>query len=492
MPTDRVRSWIVTLVLTAISAVLRLQNLGIPTDGGTPIFDGKYYAAQAWQMLRNGGIEDNPGYEFTVHPPLSKQLIAVGEWLFGYNGIGWRFVPALAGVLMTVLVVRCARRMTRSTLLGGIAGVLFLCDGVAFLQSRMAMQDIFVAAFVLASFSMLLVDRDQARERLRTAVVEGWAAGSPYGPALGFRWWRLGSAVAIAMACACKWNGVFFLAAFALLTLFWDLGARRAAGVRRPLKGVLVRDLAPSFFAFAIITMLVYVACWWAWFGSETGIERHVAGGYASKGPGLTGGGIVPDALRSLWYYHVNMFEFHEHLLSPPQDKHPWESKPWVWPMSLRPMLYYYGSGPSVAGCGQAQCVRATMLIGTPAMWWLSLPMLAWAGWRTATRFDWRYATVLWCYAAGFLPWFANLARQMYFFYMTPESPFLVLGITLVLGEVLGSARAGPERSRTGLAAVALYVGLVAANFVWLWPILNGVPITPAHWNAELWIPSWH
>jgi dolichyl-phosphate-mannose--protein O-mannosyl transferase len=40
--------------------------------------------------------------------------------------------------------------------------------------------------------------------------------------------------------------------------------------------------------------------------------------------------------------------------------------------------------------------------------------------------------------------------------------------------------------------AVALYVGLVEANFVWLWPILNGIPITPAHWNAELWIPSWH
>jgi dolichyl-phosphate-mannose--protein O-mannosyl transferase len=38
---------------------------------------------------------------------------------------------------------------------------------------------------------------------------------------------------------------------------------------------------------------------------------------------------------------------------------------------------------------------------------------------------------------------------------------------------------------------VALYVGLVVANFAWLWPILNGDPISAAHWQAELWLPSW-
>ena len=67
-------------------------------------------------MLRNGGYEDNPGYELTVHPPLAKQLIAIGEWLFGYNGWGWRFSSAIAGTLMILLIVRIARRLTRSTL----------------------------------------------------------------------------------------------------------------------------------------------------------------------------------------------------------------------------------------------------------------------------------------------------------------------------------------------------------------------------------------
>src|SRR5699024_9534793 len=143
--------------------------------------------------------------------------------------------------------------------------------------------------------------------------------------------------------------------------------------------------------------------------------------------------------------YSVNVLDFHVHLYTPADDPHPWESKPWTWPMGLRPMLYYYADGPGASGCGAAECVRATMLIGTPAMWWLALPMLAWGLWRAVFRTDWRYAAVLTAYFAGLLPWFGDLRRQMYFFYATPLAPFLILGITLVLGHVLGSTRLGFE-----------------------------------------------
>jgi dolichyl-phosphate-mannose-protein mannosyltransferase len=111
--------------------------------------------------------------------------------------------------------------------------------------------------------------------------------------------------------------------------------------------------------------------------------------------------------------------------------------------------------------------------------------------WRAASRMDWRYTAVLVGYGAGYLPWFIEIDRQMYFFYATPLAPFLVLGLVLALGEILGSARADRERRKTGLLVIALYVGLVVANFVWLWPILNGDPITQEHWQAELWLPSW-
>ncbi|TWH05196.1 protein-O-mannosyltransferase-like protein, partial [Rhodococcus rhodochrous J45] len=104
---------------------------------------------------------------------------------------------------------------------------------------------------------------------------------------------------------------------------------------------------------------------------------------------------------------------------------------------------------------------------------------------------SWRWAAVLTGYGAGILPWFASLDRQMYYFYAVPMAPFLVMGVALVLGDILGSPHASTERRTTGLLVVCLYVGLVIANFVWLWPILTALPITPEHWNDQLWLPSW-
>jgi dolichyl-phosphate-mannose--protein O-mannosyl transferase len=94
-------------------------------------------------------------------------------------------------------------------------------------------------------------------------------------------------------------------------------------------------------------------------------------------------------------------------------------------------------------------------------------------------------------YGAGVLPWIVNVDRQMYFFYMTPVAPFLVLATVLVMGEIIGSADAPRERRQTGMLLVGLWVGAVVANFSWLWPILVGQPIAPAVWEAQLWLPSW-
>jgi len=487
-PADRVRGWIVTLGLTLVAGVVRFVGLGYPTDGGTPVFDEKHYVPQAWQMLRNGGVENNPGYELVVHPPLGKQLIALGEAAFGYNGFGWRAAAALAGVLSVLLVVRVARRLTGSTLLGGIAGVLLICDGLSHVQSRMGMLDAFSALFVLAAFTTLVLDRDDVRARMALVVAQGRVGDSPYGPRLGVRWWRLATGVLLGLGCAVKWSGVYWLAAFAVLGLVWDLTARRAAGVERPWRATVVRDLGPALWALALVPVLVYLSSWWAWFRSETAIDRHAVGDEIGTGGPWS---FLPDALRGLWYYSGRMLEFHTGLTTQASGVHPWESKPWTWPMGLRPMLYYYASGDQVTGCGGPDCVSAVMLVGTPALWWPALGVLAFALWRTLTRFDWRYGAVLVGYGAGILPWFAAIDRQMYYFYMAPVAPFLVLGTVLVMGEILGRADATRERRQTGLLVVGLWVGAVVANFLWLWPILVGQPITPEMWDAQLWLPSW-
>lgn len=158
--------------------------------------------------------------------------------------------------------------------------------------------------------------------------------------------------------------------------------------------------------------------------------------------------------------------------------------------MSLRPVLYAIDQ-QNVSGCGAQSCVKAEMLVGTPAMWWLAVPVLLYACWRTFVRRDWRYAVVLTGYCAGWLPWFADIDRQMYFFYATPMAPFLIILITLILGDILYPRSTEPERRTLGLLVVCFYVALVITNFAWMYPILTGLPISPSTWNMEIVLPSW-
>ncbi len=330
-PTDDIRGWVATGVIALLATVTRFINLGSPTDAGTPIFDEKHYAPQAWQVLHNHGVEDNPGYGLVVHPPVGKQLIAIGEATFGYNGVGWRFTGALLGVITVVLVMRIVRRISRSTLVGAIAGLLVICDGVSFVAARTALLDGYLTFFVVAAFGALIVDRDQVRQRMHVALTQGRAGDTDWGPRLGVRWWRFLAGVLLGLACGTKWSGLYFVVFFGVMSLAFDVAARRQYQVTRPWLGAFRRDLFPTGYALGLIPIAVYLASYAPWFASETAIDRHQVG--------LTIGrnGVVPlpDAIRSLWYYHAKALQFHEGLTNSAGNYHPWESKPWSWPMSL-------------------------------------------------------------------------------------------------------------------------------------------------------------
>src|SRR3712207_9303598 len=105
-------------------------------------------------------------------PPLGKWLIAGGIGLFGYDSFGWRFPSAVAGSIAVVVLTRLTRRLTGSTLLGLVAGLLLALDGLAFTLSRIGLLDVFLQVFVLSAVACLVVDRDRVRERIdRKSVV---------------------------------------------------------------------------------------------------------------------------------------------------------------------------------------------------------------------------------------------------------------------------------------------------------------------------------
>ncbi|WP_448625467.1 dolichyl-phosphate-mannose--protein mannosyltransferase [Geodermatophilus sp. URMC 64] len=469
LPTDRLSSWLLALGLGLASFVVRLWDISYPSD---KLFDEAYYPPEAHELLR-WGFEYNRGYTFIVHPPLGKWLIALGEAVFGYDSLGWRFPSAVAGSIAVVVLVRLTRRLTGSTWLGLVAGLLLALDGFSFVLSRIGLLDVFLQLFVLSAVACLVVDRDTVRQRIRE---RGDAVGFRLGP----RGWRIAAGFLFGCACAVKWSGIYFLAFFAVLSLFWDRTAWRDSGVRRPTRAAARYGLPGALWALAVLPVLTYVASFTGWFLGETSQGRH----WADQHP-ETAFPFVPGALRSLWHMHAEWWRFHNGLSSP----HPWESGPWSWLVDGRPILLWNPQGLTDESGGQI--VRYILMVGTPTLWFAFAPALLWLLWRIVARRDSAAITVAVAIAAGWLTWFLNPERTMFIFYMAPALPFFVLAVTLVLQDLLGTGHPEGWRRQAGLGVVCLYVAVVAATFVFFYPVLTGQPLPHADWLARMWFPSW-
>ena len=140
-----------------------------------------------------------------MHPPLGKWFIALGEWAFGMNSFGWRFPSLVAGTIMIAATIRLGRRLSRSTLVGGLAGVLLTFDGLSFTMSRIGLLDVFQATLLVIAVAFAVRDRDWFRHRLADHLREpaastiwvapsgrgcggvrgGWRPGSPSGSRAG-------------------------------------------------------------------------------------------------------------------------------------------------------------------------------------------------------------------------------------------------------------------------------------------------------------------
>jgi dolichyl-phosphate-mannose--protein O-mannosyl transferase len=507
--------WLLTLVIVGLAGLTRFWALGFPP---TKNFDEVYYATEAQELLRYG-YEDNRGYMFIVHPPLGKWLIGASEWYQGLvthqgsagyltNSLGWRIMPAIFGCLGVIMMMRIVRRMMRSNLFGFIAGLLMVCEGLSLVLARTAILDIFLQTFVIAGFGALVIDRDKMRTRLAGLISSGVDLTGGV-PTLGPRPWRLVAGVMLGLACAVKWTALSFFVLFVILSLVWDRAAFKSAGVRRPGRSWWRRAVLPGVGSLIITPIATYLLCYLGWFAGENGFNRYWADSHSTSARldifGLRipfDWGWVPGPIRSLGWSTLDAYRFHESL----DSGHAYQSSPWSWLVLGRPVDFYYnGDGTK---CGASACAREVLLIGTPLMWWAFAPMLLWLAWHWITTRDWRAGAVWVAFLAGWAVWFQDLKRTMFLFYMAPLVPFLIIGVTLALGTMLGPALARKRikndprpmtdadyhalrRRYWGIAGVATYLALVVADFAWMWPIFTGGLMSYSDWQAHMWLPSW-
>jgi dolichyl-phosphate-mannose--protein O-mannosyl transferase len=499
-----------TLLITVVVLAALVQYLIRLDKPNGYVFDEVYHAftaaqlaagnadAYVWYTQLPSGAPKNAAYEWT-HPALSKLFMQVGIHLFGNNPEGWRFFSALFGAA-GVGVVFAMGRVMFSRAVGLLGSVLLLLDGLWFVQSRTAMNDVYVTVLLLLAYLAVY-------GYLRRAA----SAGRKYV-------WLCG--VALGLAFATKWSAAYSLAILAGLVALRECSLYLTEDRRSrtlPILGALAvlaltaliclsQGLSPTFSAglgilavAAVAASVEVVSGFWRREGFRVGPATTWLGAFV----------LVPAALYLLAYSQFfsmghtwgqfvelqkQMYYYHSHL----KATHLWASSWWTWPLVLKPVWYYVEYRGST--------VADVFALANPLVWWAFLPAVGFATYRCFKLGAARHlgpvrrkssllfevsrwisghdralglSLLLIGFLGQWLPW-ALSPRISFMYHMLPSVPFGCLAIAYALARF----------QSTRLVAGA-YLLVVLAAFVFFYPIYAAVPISPASTNRRYWMDSW-
>ena len=368
-------------------------------------FDEVHYVPAARQMLEP--VMPSPMLN-PMHPPLAKQIIALSIRSFGDNPLGWRYPATLFGALAIVAVYFCGLALFAAQGPAIATALISFFNQMLFVQSRIAMLDIFSLAFGLFGIA---------------AFIQGYKQSRPQ------RWFAL-SGVFFGLSAACKWSGLFplavciaIIAAIRLLqgwrTQFSD---GNSGDWYRP-------DLWPDFrllhfiACFVLIPSVVYLVTFIPVFGFS-----------------------IPDlweAQRRIFGDNTtSAFSAHTYMSA-------WPS----WPFLVRPVWYLFDK------IGDDE-ISAVVFLGNPVVLWAALPafVVVLRDWVVTRRTE---AFLLMSFYLGpYLAW-ALLPRVVGFiYYYLPSATFASLLLAYVL-----------RRGNAPRWLLWAFVAVVGASFAAMLPI---------------------
>ena len=509
---EQLWGWLGPLAVTALALGLRLWHLGRP---GTLSFDETYYAKNAWAMLHVGYAQDyvegadkriaaghlsdlfisgQPAQ--IVHPEAGKWLIALGEAAFGMDSFGWRISAAIVGALTVLVLARLARRLTGSTVIGCLAGLLLALDGAHLVVSRLALLDGFLTFWIVCAVACLVADHDWISARFDNHSL--------------IRPWQLLAGLCFGLAIGTKWSGVYVLAVFGLAAVVWEVAARRqhrrtVYGRHRHLRRrtwiiSMITVGFPAFITLVGVAAVAYLATWTGWLLHHGVYEQRFGLGYGDEAPwgayvkspssGLVGPSL--DALRSLWHYHVMTFHFHtgDYLA---HQSHDYQSQAWGWLALDRPVSVAVKLDVPAGQCGAAassSCMRETLILGNPAVWWPGLAASVAAVVAFFASRNWRWSVPVLGLLATWVPWLPIMDRPIFSFYAVATLPFMIIALCLILDGVW--RRVASPRGRYGvwLAGGALLTAVVI-TFWYFFPIWTYQLVPYDAWHDRMWFSRW-
>ena len=470
------------VLLLIVAAGLKLIRLGIPADF---YFDEIYHVPAAKLMADNDprAYDSGPGtveitgqlYHYDwLHPPLVKLMQAGSIKLLGFYSWGWR-LPSIAGsVVLTIAVYGLAKTIwlgsaqadnasshrdrDQARWFGLLAALLVNLSGLALVQSRIAMNDIWLAAFVTLAvwfyFKFLFSQHSRSGQLALFAAEEKDALSSEETVSrrrtTGRRRLLLLSGVFFGLAIAAKWTGVWPLLLLLLVQLMIVI-------VKRQYK------LMPlSVFCLLLVPAAIYVFSYSQMFLQGQGWKQFV------------------ELQRQVFWYQTHRTAGHAYA-----------SGPAVWLFNLRPVWYWRGD-PQLP-----ELTANIYALGNFSMQWLALPSLVFvAGLVIVNRLSLRkpaqdsalvrsaslaWGLLLLVYLSVWLPWLL-IGRVSFYYHYLPAVPFLVIFVSLFLWWLRSLSR----------WSFRLLLIIMTANFVVFYPHWTGIPVSKL-WAEAIYfsVSSW-
>lgn len=409
-------------VIAVFFLALAWWRLGIPSQ---IYFDEIHYVTAARKLLE--GVRANP-----EHPMLGKEIIAAAIRWLGDKPLYWRLPSAFAGAIGLFAFSRLVWFASGRRAATIAATFLVATDFVWFVQSRIAMLDMFMAALgMIALWHFAAAVRNPQQGRWRLAL-----SGLAFGLSLGAKW---------SIAPAAALPGLLFLA-WKLRDNGWRFLTARAGG---PVPGI---SLIEAGVWLGVLPLTAYWLTFWPAF--------H----YARE---------AIDPLDPIGW-HRYMLKLQDSVVR----LHPYRSVWYQWMGNIRAIWYLYRE---VDG---AQ--RGIVLIGNPVSMLIGLPALVWGFWagirhgrRDALAFVALYAASLGMWAVSGKP------IQFYYHYLLP-STFMFACLALALEELW------LRRDRWRWLAPGI-LAASAAMFLWFYPIISAAPLHHGRASFEhwMWLGSW-
>lgn len=418
----------VPLLLALVALPLFCFNLGFPK---TVNFDEFHYIPSAKQFL---ALTENQNYE---HPPLGKELIAVGVDLMGDHPWGWRIMSVLFGVITLLGMHRLALAVFRSREAALFVGVLTLFNQLLFVQSRIAMLDTFMMAFLAWSWAL---------------AVEGWREGSKSRLRL--------SGLLMGLACATKW---FALIPWATMLAVggWQVyrvQAARALTGRKKKNALAFPDLRELLISWAAIPVAAYYATFIPFFW----VTPKAGGSY----------GLWEILFTMQW----QMWDGQMRVVS----SHPYASRWWEWPTMIRPMWYAFDreGSPTTA-------VRGVMMLGSPVVMWGGLAAVIFTAWDAIQNRSAEARLIAGAWAVCTFSWMVIPRKIAFFYYYYPAAMILGLACSHAIDRISAKKNLTPWIPRAAVLVVTI------ALFAYFFPILAALPIGPEEFRKWMWMDRW-